>query len=143
MSEEKSSLEKTTVLNDTEMGDISIQDGVIASIAHRAALNVEGVSRLAGNSIINSVAELVGNRRMQSRNISVTFGEEGDVAIEVKVVLKFGCCIPQVAKDIQKAVITDVEASTGMNVIGVHVVVKEIEEEIAEEDNDDESGSDE
>ena len=143
MSEEKSSLEKTTVLNDTEMGDISIQDGVIASIAHRAALNVEGVSRLAGNSIINSVAELVGNRRMQSRNISVTFGEEGDVAIEVKVVLKFGCCIPQVAKDIQKAVITDVEASTGTNVTGVHVVVKEIEEEIAEEDNDDESGSDE
>ena len=139
MSEEKNSLEKneSTVLNETEMGDISIQDGVIASIAHRAAVNVEGVLRLAGNSIINSVAELVGNRRMQSRNISVNFGEDGDVSIEVKVVLKFGCCIPQVAKNIQAAVITDVEAATGMNVTGVHVVVKGIEEETAaEEDNE-------
>ena len=86
MSEMKDSLDKnaSTVLDETEMGDISIQDGVIASIAHRAAIHVEGVSRLAGNSIINSVAELVGNRRMQSRNINVTFGEDGDVAIEVK-----------------------------------------------------------
>ena len=143
MSEMKNSIDKnaSTVLDETEMGDISIQDGVIASIAHRAAVNVEGVSRLAGNSIINSVAELVGNRRMQSRNINVTFGEDGDVAIEVKVVLKFGCCIPQVAKNIQAAVINDVETSTGMSVTGVHVVVKEIEEENTAEEN--ESGSDE
>ena len=143
MSEMKDSLDKnaSTVLDETEMGDISIQDGVIASIAHRAAIHVEGVSRLAGNSIINSVAELVGNRRMQSRNINVSFGEDGDVAIEVKVVLKFGCCIPQVAKNIQAAVINDVETSTGMSVTGVHVVVKEIEEENTAEEN--ESGSDE
>ena len=57
------------------------------------------------------------------------------------MVLKFGCCIPQVAKNIQAAVINDVETSTGMSVTGVHVVVKEIEEENTAEEN--ESGSDE
>lgn len=130
MSEDKSVVkENTTILDDTEMGDIRIHEGVIASLARHATLGVAGVSRLAGSSLVDNLAEIVGSRRMQSRNINIILGEENNVSIEIKVVFKFGYCIPNVATEIQKAVIAEVEKTTGMNVTSVHVLVQEIEDE--------------
>jgi uncharacterized alkaline shock family protein YloU len=120
---------RSMVLDDTELGDIRIHEGVIASLSRRAALSVAGVSRLAGNALVDNIAEIVGSRRMQSRNITITLGEESNVGIEIKVVLKFGFNIPQVATEIQKAVISEVEKTTGMNVTNVHVLVQDIEDE--------------
>lgn len=141
MSEEKKDTVKneTTVIDDSGMGDIRIHESVIASLARRAALSVEGVSRLSGNSLVDNLVEMVGSRRIQSRNINIILGEDNNVAIEIKVVLKFGCCIPQVASDVQKAVINEIEATTGMNVTNVHVLVQEIEEEVSVVEN---SGND-
>ena len=119
---------KTMILDDTEMGDIRIHEGVIASLARRATLRVPGVSRLAGSSLVDNLAEIVGSRRMQSRNINIILGEDNNVAIEIKVSFIFGYCIPEIAAAIQKAVIAEVESTTGMNVTNVHVVVQDIEE---------------
>ena len=120
---------ETMMLGDSELGDVKIHDGVIATITRRAALAVEGVSRLAGNALVDNLAEIVGSRRMQSRAVNITMGEDSSVTIELKVVLRFGCCIPEVASAIQKAVISEVEHTTGMNVTTVDVLVQEIEEE--------------
>ena len=120
---------RSMVLDDTELGDIRIHEGVIASLARRAALSVAGVSRLAGNALVDNIAEIVGSRRMQSRNITISLGEESNVGIEIKVVFKFGFNIPQTATAIQKAIINEVENTTGMNVTHVHVLVHDIEDE--------------
>jgi uncharacterized alkaline shock family protein YloU len=136
MSEENKDVRDTTVIDDTEMGDVRIHEGVIASLARRATLKVDGVSRLAGSSLVDNLAEIVGSRRMQSRNIGISLGEGSDVSIEIKVVLKFGCCIPEVATKIQQEVITAVEQTTGMNVTNVHVLVQDIEEEAPETKTD-------
>lgn len=120
---------ETMVLDDTELGDIKIHESVIASLARRAALSVEGVSRLAGSSLVDNIAEMVGSRRMQSRAVTISLGEKNDVSIELKVILSFGCCIPEVASNVQKAVISDIEKTTAMNVTSVDVLVQEIEEE--------------
>ena len=128
---------ETMVLDDTELGDIKIHEGVVASLARRAALSVEGVSRLAGSSLVDNLAEMVGSRRMQSRAVAINLGEKNDVAIEMKVILKFGFCIPEVAAQIQKEVISMVEKTSGMSVTSVNVLVQEIEEgkDAAEEDD--------
>ena len=119
---------ETMILDDTEMGDIRIHEGVIASLARRATLATAGVSRLAGSSLVDNLAEIVGSRRMQSRNINIILGDGNNVAIEIKVVLKFGCRIPEVSGAIQKAVINEVENTTGMNVTEVHIIVQDIED---------------
>jgi uncharacterized alkaline shock family protein YloU len=128
---------ETMILDDTELGDIKIHESVIASLARRAALNVPGVSRLAGSSLVDNLAEMVGSRRMQSRAVAINLGEKNDVAIEMKVILKFGFCIPEVAAQIQKEVISMVEKTSGMSVTSVNVLVQEIEEgkDAAEEDD--------
>ena len=104
---------ETMMLGDSELGDVKIHDGVIATITRRAALAVEGVSRLAGNALVDNLAEIVGSRRMQSRAIA------------------------EVAENVQKAVIADVEKITGMTVTTVHVLIQDIDDETYVDDDED------
>ena len=136
---ESQSVNDSTVVNDNEMGDIRIHESVIASLARRAALAIPGVLRLAGNSLMDNIAEIVGSRKMQARNINIVLGNDSDVAIEMKVVMKFGFRIPEVASAIQKAVIDAVEGTTGMRVTSVHVLIQNIEDETVESDESDEN----
>ena len=109
-------INETMMLADSDLGDVKIHDGVIASLARRAALSIEGVSRLAGNALMDNLAEIVGSRRMQSRAISLDVDEMNRIAIEIKLILRYGYMIPEVAEKVQQAVIADVEKVTGMSV---------------------------
>lgn len=127
---------ETMMLGDSELGDVKIHDGVIATITRRAALAVEGVSRLAGNALVDNLAEIVGSRRMQSRAITIAVNENNQVVIEIKLNLKIGYTIPEVAENVQKAVIADVEKITGMTVTTVHVLIQDIDDETYVDDDD-------
>ena len=126
----------STVVEGSEMGEVKIHENVISSLVRKAIGGVEGVSRLAGSALVDNIAEIVGSRRMQSRAIAVELGEDNKVAIEVKVNLKFGYRVPEVAEVIQKNVICLVEDTTGMIVTKVNVLVQEIEEEVEPEDDE-------
>lgn len=131
-----------TAQNCSELGEVKIHENVIASLVRRAALSVDGISRLAGNTLVDSIAEVVGSRRMQSRAITIEMGDNNRVAIEIKLVLKFGCNIPEVAGKVQKSVIEGVEKVTGMTVTKVGVVFQDIEdEEKPEEEQGDENAN--
>ena len=133
--------QNTALLEGSEMGDIKIHENVVASLVRQAALEQEGVSRLAGSALVDDIANLVGSRRMQSRAITVELGEDGRVGIEIKLNLVFGFRIPDVAERVQKAVIGTVEETTGMTVIRVNVVIQEIEDPVVETEDDDVDGA--
>lgn len=118
----------STILSDSELGDIKIHDGVIAALSRRAALSVQGVSRLAGSQFVDNLAEIVGSRRMQARAINVDVDEDSRISIEIKLNLIFGCQIPQVAARVQQEIIKEVETSIGMTVKCVDVLVQDMEE---------------
>ena len=128
---------ETVMVGDSELGDVKIHDGVIATLTRRAALTVEGVSRLAGNALVDNLAEIVGSRRMQSRAIALEVNELNQISIEIKLNLKVGYTIPEVAENVQKAVISDVEKVTGMTVKTVHVLVQDIDDEYIDDDEAD------
>ena len=136
------SAERTaTVLESTsELGEVRIHENVISALVRKSALSVEGVSRLAGNALVDNIAEFVGSRRMQSRAISIEMGENNRVSIEVKINILFGFNIPQVSQAVQKAVLEGVESVTGMTVTKVHVIVQEIEEPAPVEEEDEQDG---
>jgi uncharacterized alkaline shock family protein YloU len=50
----------------------------------------------------------------------------------------FGFKVPEVAALVQSAIIEQVENITGMTVVGVNVIVQEIEDEVVEEPEDEE-----
>ena len=123
-----------TSLENSDMGEVKIHENVVASLVRQAALEQEGVSRLAGSALVDDIATLVGSRRMQSRAVSVILGDEGKVEIEVKLILKFGFHIPETAEQVQTAVVELVENTTGMSVTKVDVLVQEIEDEVTEDE---------
>lgn len=118
-----------------ELGAIRISDSVISSLVRRATLGVDGVSRLASN-FVDNIAEIVGSRKMSYRSISISM-EEDRVEIEVKINIKFGYKVPEVASQVQTAIIENVESTTGMNVTSVNVVVQEIEDPVENADAED------
>ncbi len=124
------------VLKDNGMGEVQIHENVISSLVRKAVTGVEGVARLSGSQLVDIIAETVGSRRMQDRAITVEVGDDGKIAINININLKFGFKIPEVTAAVQKAVISEIETTTGMNVKHVNVAVQELEspEETAELD---------
>ena len=131
-----------TVMESSEMGDIKIHENVIATLVRKAALSIEGVSRLAGSSLVDNIAEIVGSRRMQARAIALEMDDSHRVAIEVKINILVGYNVPELAQNVQKSVIEMVEQTTGMSVIKVNVLVQDIEDPVEEVEEGDAASMD-
>jgi uncharacterized alkaline shock family protein YloU len=133
----------STIINngkDGELGVIKIHENVISSLVRKAALSVDGVSRLAGSTFVDNLAEIVGSRKISDRAISIRMDED-KIEIELKINMKFGFKVPEVASNVQSTIIEDVEAVTGMNVVCVNVIVQEIEDVAENNDEDAEEDS--
>ena len=129
--------------NDVQsFGELKIHENVIASIVRKATLAQEGVSRLSGNNFVDTIGEIVGSRRIQDRSIIVKFSDDNRIELEIKIVVRFGFIVPEVAAAVQQSVITDVENITGMTVVAVNVTVQDIEEEYVDDDDDDDDSND-
>ena len=122
-----------------DLGMISIHENVIISIVRAATTEVDGVSRLAGNSLVDNIAGLVGSKKIADRAISVQL-DGPNVVVDVEINVQYQAHIPTVAADVQNKICEMVEATTGMNVVKVNVIIQEIdvapepeEEEIEEE----------
>jgi uncharacterized alkaline shock family protein YloU len=119
--------------NGGELGLIHIHENVIAAAVRKATCSVDGVIRLAGSALVNNIAELIGNKTIGDRAISVDI-DGASVGIDVKVNMIYGAHVPTVAANIQSAVVEEVEKITGMTVTSVNIVVQELDDQ---DDKDD------
>lgn len=103
-----------------EMGTIHIADEVLAVVAASAALEVEGVSSLAAN-LSSDLAELMG-KKVYSKGVRLSV-VNGQVLVEISILIQYGFTIPDVAKKVQEAVMTAVANTSGMEVSRVNIQV--------------------
>lgn len=115
-------------------GAIRVHESVVSSIVRKAVLETEGVVRLAGNSLVDNIAEFVGSKAMLDRAISVEMGVD-TVTVGVQVILQYGVYIPDVASQIQEAIREQVQNMTGLAMGSVNVFIMDIEQ-CSEEDID-------
>ena len=101
-----------------EHGDVYISQDVLEMIAGAAALEVEGVSGLAGNT----VGEQLLGRKKLSKGISILW-ESDNITVDVSIQIKYGSIIPEVAKKVQESIMSSVEAVSGLKVAAVNVRV--------------------
>ena len=132
---------RTSVVSDTpsELGLIKIHDNVLAALVSRAALGVEGVSRLAGSAIIDNLAGIVGSH---SRAIEIVKDGDDKLKLVIKINVFFGTVIPAVAVEVQRQIIEQVESASGLSVAAVDVIVQQLDEEIEEDDEAEDSSMD-
>ena len=111
---------KEYVSRSDELGNIHISEEVLAVIAAAAALEVEGVGGLAAN-LGTDLAELLGKKTL-SRGIRLEVAEE-NVTVDVYILVKYGHTIPEVGRAVQEAVMSSIEATSGLTVEAVNVNV--------------------
>lgn len=132
--------ETAPIAEDTMIsGDVRVHESVLASIARRSVLSVSGVLRLSGSSLIDNIAEIVGSRKTFDKAIVIGVSDEG-ITLEVRIVVKYGEKVPEVASVVQKTIIDDITRLTGMKIVRVDVVVMDLDDEVAvTEQNGDET----
>ena len=111
---------KEYVSRSDELGNIHISEEVLAVIAAAAALEVEGVGGLAAN-LGTDLAELLGKKTL-SRGIRLEVAEE-NVTVDVNILVKYGHTIPEVGRAVHEAVMSSIEANSGLTVEAVNVNV--------------------
>lgn len=120
---------ETTEVN--EWGSIHISQRVIASIAALTAAKAAYVADL-GMNIAEAAAAKLG-RTLPGRGVDVTI-EGQRIELTVRLVIRYGCRIPDVALEVQKSVKDAVEKATACTVTAVHIIVQQL---VFEEDRHD------
>ena len=113
-----------TIYEGGEVGEVEINDDVIAVIAAVAAMEVEGVASMAGNITAHIVAKL-GMKKL-SKGVKVTVSENSMV-IDLSLNLEYGTNILEASKAVQSKVKSSVENMTGLNVDVVNVNIASVE----------------
>ena len=101
-----------------QFGDVHISEEVLEMLAGAAALEVEGVTGLAGGK----VSEQIWGRKKLSKGITILW-ESDQITIDISIQIRYGSIIPEVAKKVQEAVVASVEATSGLKVAEVNVRV--------------------
>lgn len=121
--EEENKLEEAETkeeLNEIEENGIKIADDVIATIAGKAASEVNGVYSMAGG-FAGGISEVFGKKNY-TKGIKVDNTEKG-IKIDVNIIVEYGARIPDVAYEIQNRVKKAIENMTGLKIdeINVHI----------------------
>lgn len=119
------------IQEDSGLGNISINNEVVAEIVAMAAREVPGVVSLAGGSIKDDIAGLFGGRRDSTASVSIREETDGSYHISVKLILTFGVQLAKVAQSVQVAIRERVENMTNKDVSKVDVIVDGIRREEA------------
>ena len=108
------------ISREEQLGHINISEEVLSAIAAAAALEVEGVAGF-GASAGNDASAAV-NRKTLTKNVRLTM-ENDEVCVSVAILVKYGHVVTDVAKEVQEAVKSAVENTSGLGVTGVNVTV--------------------
>lgn len=108
----------------TDLGIIRIHKNVISSISSLAAGEIEGVRRIGGN-FKSGLLEMVG--RKASMAIKVEIDRNGEVSVDIPLVIKYGFNIPQVANKVQENVRNALEKMINLAIKDINVNVQAIE----------------
>jgi uncharacterized alkaline shock family protein YloU len=103
-----------------EKGDVNISDDVITMMVAAAVSEIEGIAGLS-NNVSTELSDFFGKKTM-SKGVKVQ-SLDGDITIDVVIMVKFGFKITSVASQVQDAVASAVESMTGFGLplVNVHV----------------------
>ncbi|MCR4763929.1 MAG: Asp23/Gls24 family envelope stress response protein [Lachnospiraceae bacterium] len=115
--------DKSSLIGHGKIGAVKIADDVVAMIAALAALEVDGVSSMAGGVKSDAVEHL--SRSRLSRCVKVTLNQT-TVRCDLSIMLEYGYNIPATSSKVQTRVKTAIENMTGLKVAAVNVRISEI-----------------
>ncbi len=119
---EKDSMTAASLRSARERGRIEVLPAVVGAIAGHAAIQCYGVMGMAARGLRDGVATLL-RRENIHRGVEVR-DVQGQLAIDLYVVVQYGVRITEVAHNLKSAVRFEVERSTGVPVGEINVFVQ-------------------
>jgi uncharacterized alkaline shock family protein YloU len=102
-------------------GSIDISPTAVTTIASRAVNQCYGVVGMANKNLVNGITNLLS--RDAQRGIDVIV-EDGEITIDVYVIIEYGTRIRTVAESVQNTVQFHVEKALGLPVRAVNVYIQ-------------------
>ena len=106
-------------------GTVSLDENVVAQVAGMTALDCFGIVGMGIVSVKDGIVkQLKGNNNTQG--IHVTFDENGDIVVELHIVVAYGVSIKAVTDNLMQSVKYKVEDFTSLKVSQVNVFVEDV-----------------
>ena len=113
------------IRHNNENGSVNVSTSVYTDIAGTAASNCFGVKGMAARSVTDGVYHLLRKESM-SKGVRVEFHPEGDISIELHIIVDSGVNLNAVANSIISEVRYVVTKTTGTQVRAVNVYIDSI-----------------
>jgi len=107
---------------ENELGKVVISEELIATLAGVAAVECYGLVGMSSRKLKDGIAELLGRDNL-SRGVEVSL-EDGQLTIDLNIVVSYGTKIPEVAANVMEKVKYTLEKLTGLTVAQVNVNVQ-------------------
>ncbi|WP_026660633.1 Asp23/Gls24 family envelope stress response protein [Butyrivibrio sp. AC2005] len=111
-------VQNNTLIKSKGIASVKIADDVVSKIAALAALEVDGVSAMAGNYTSENIEKASPKNILKSSKI---FVNEGKVRVDMSILMNYSYNIPATSKLVQDRVKSSIESMTGLDVTDVNV----------------------
>lgn len=106
-------------------GIIKIHRNALASIAVSAATEIEGVKGI-GSNLKNIFLNVFGKKHL-SLAVKVEFDKNGEIKINLPLIIRYGHNIPQVAEKVQENVRVALEKMTNLTIKDININIQGVE----------------
>ncbi|WP_026525346.1 MULTISPECIES: Asp23/Gls24 family envelope stress response protein [unclassified Butyrivibrio] len=110
--------ELQTTQGKKKIGSVKLADDVVAKIATLAALEIDGVSAMAGGITNENIEKYSSKNVLKSSKV---FLGEGKVRVDLSILMRYSYNIPATSKQVQDRVKTSIQNMTGLDVTDVNV----------------------
>ena len=111
---------KSTEAQQSEVGNVSFANDVLAIIAGLAASEIEGVAGMSGG-LAGGIAEMLGRKNL-AKGIKISINEKL-ITVDINMVVTYGFKLHEVSRKVQANVIKAIETMTGLAVDKVNINV--------------------
>lgn len=108
-----------------EGGKVSIDESIVAQVAGLTALDCFGIVGMGIVSVKDGIVKQL-RRDNVSKGVNVRFDENGDIVIELHIVVAYGVSIKAVTDNLMQSVKYKVEDFTSFKVSQINVFVEDV-----------------
>ena len=113
-------------MSDLNIEGMTIAPGVVETIISLAARDVEGVASI-GPATTSGLMDLIRGGRPSTQGIEVTTDENDELHVSIRMDVKSGNVLPDLAANVRRAVVDAVATQVGVKVAAVDIYIDGIQ----------------
>ena len=113
-------------MTDLNIDGMAIAPGVVETIVSLAVRDVEGVSSV-GDPTTNGIMTIIGGGKPSTQGIEIESGEDDELHISVRLHVKSGYVLPDVANNVRQAAADAINTQVGAKVGSVDIYIDGIQ----------------